>query len=81
MIRAEFAGLTYRELEMPSEEMLLSIGVSLSDLASSHNGDVGQDKDESEIEQIKLSEDNEPGWVMGTITQTVHQCMERFRLK
>jgi hypothetical protein len=25
-----------------------------------------------------LSEDEEPGWVMGTITKTVQQCMERF---
>lgn len=81
MTHAEFAGLTSRELEVPFEEMLLSIGVSLSDLARSHNGDDGLDEDESEIEQIKLSEDNEPGWVMGTITQTVHQCMERFQLK
>jgi hypothetical protein len=28
-----------------------------------------------------LSEDDEPGWVMGTITKTVQQHMERFRQK
>jgi hypothetical protein len=28
-----------------------------------------------------LSEDDEPGWVMGTITKTVRQGMERFRQK
>jgi hypothetical protein len=81
MTGAEFAGLTSRELEMPFEQLLLSIGVILSHLASSHDGHDGQDEDESEIEEIKLSEDNEPSCVMGTITQTVHQCMERFRLK
>jgi cell fate (sporulation/competence/biofilm development) regulator YlbF (YheA/YmcA/DUF963 family) len=26
-----------------------------------------------------VSEDDEPGWVMGTITETVQQRMERFR--
>jgi len=29
----------------------------------------------------KLSEDDEPGWVMGTFTKTVQQNMERFRQK
>ena len=28
-----------------------------------------------------MSEDDEPGWVMGTITKTVQQRMERFRQK
>jgi len=34
-----------------------------------------------ETEQGNLSEDDEPGWVMGTITKTVQQRMERFRQK
>ena len=28
-----------------------------------------------------LGENDDPGWVMGTITKTVQQCMERFRQK
>jgi len=58
--------------------MLVAIGGSLSDLASSNNGEDGEDEDKEETEQGKLSEDDEPGWVMGTITKTVQQHMERF---
>jgi len=80
MNHAETAGLTTREPEKTFEEMLVAIGDSLSDHASSDNGEDGEDEDE-EIEQGKLSEDDEPGWVMGTITKTVQQRMERFRQK
>jgi len=59
--------------------MLVAIGDSLSDLASSDDGEDGEDEDDAETEQGKLSEDDEPGWVMGTITQTVQLRMERFR--
>jgi len=61
--------------------MLVAIGDSLSDLASSDNGVDGEDEDDEETEQGKLSEDDEPGWVMGTITKTVQKRMERFRQK
>ena len=61
--------------------MLVAIGDSLSDLASSDDGEDGEDDDDEETEQGKLSEDDEPGWVMGTITKTVQQRMERFRQK
>jgi hypothetical protein len=61
--------------------MLVAIGDSLSDLASSNNGEDGEDEDDEKIEQGKLSEDDDPGWVMGTITKTVQQRMERFRQK
>jgi hypothetical protein len=50
---------------------------SLSDTASSDNWDDGEDKDE-EIERGNLSKDDEPGWVMGTITHTVPQGMKWF---
>jgi len=78
MMHAEIAGLTYREPDKTFEEMLLAIGVSLSDLASSDNREDGEDDDDEETEQGKLSKDDEPGWVMGTITNTVQQRMERF---
>jgi len=72
---AEIAGLTCREPEKTFEEMLVAIGDSLSDLASPDDGD------DEETEQGKLSEEDEPGWVMGTIAKTVQQCMQRFRQK
>jgi len=79
MTHAEIAGLTSRELEKTFEEMPVAIRGSLSDLANSDAGEDGEDEDDDETEQGKLSEDDEPGWVMGTITKTVQLCMERFR--
>jgi len=81
MKHAEIVGLTYREPKKTFEEMLVAIGDSLNDLASSDDGEDGEDEDDEETEQGKLSEDDEPGWVMGTITKTVPQHMERFRQK
>jgi len=81
MKHAEIVGLTYREPGKRFEEMLVAIGDSLSDLAISDDGEDGEDEDDEETEQGKLSEDDEPGWVMGTITKTVQQRMERFRQK
>jgi len=77
MVHTEIAGLTSRETEKTFEEMMAAIGDSLSDLASSDDGKDGEDEDE-ETEQGKLSEDDEPGWVMGTITKTVKQRMKSF---
>jgi len=81
MTQAEIARLTSREPEKTFEEMLVAIGDSLSDLACSDDGKDGEDEDEEETEQGKLSEDDEPGWVMGTMTKTVQQRIERFRQK
>jgi len=80
MTRAEIAGLTPREPEKTFEEMMAAIGGSLSDLARSDDGEDGEDEDE-ETELGKLSEDDEPGRVMGTISKTVQQRMESFRQK
>jgi len=70
MMHTEIVGLTSREPEKTLEEMMAAIADSLSDLASFDDGEDGQNEDE-ETEQGKLSEDDEPGWVMGTITKTV----------
>jgi len=78
MTHAQIAGLISREPEKMFEDMLVGIGDSLSDLASSDDGGDGEDEDDEETEQGKLSKDDEPGWVMGTITKTVQQSMERF---
>jgi hypothetical protein len=79
MTHAELTGLTSRKPEKTIQEMLVAIGDSLSDLASSDDREDGEDEDVEETEQGKLSEDDEPGWVMGTITKTVQQRMGRFR--
>jgi hypothetical protein len=70
-----------REPETMFGEMLVAIGDRLSDLASSDDGEDGEDEDDEETEQGKLSEDDQPGSVMGTITNTVQQRMKKFRQK
>jgi len=61
--------------------MMVTIWDSLSDLPSSGDGEDGEHEDDEETEQGKRREDNELGWVMGTITKTVQQHMETFQLK
>jgi len=74
-------GIDIQKARKTFEKMLVAIGDSLSDLASSDDGEDGEDEDDEETEQGKLSKEDEPGWVMGTITKTVQQRMERFRQK
>jgi len=79
MSNVEKAGLTVRKPEKTFDEMLNAIGDSLSDLPSSNNEeDVDDEEDDEHTEQGRLREDDEPGWVMGTISKTVQHCMERF---
>jgi len=79
MSNVEKAALTTRKPEMTFEVMLNAIGDSLSDLASSDNeADPEDEEDDEDTEQGKLSKDDVPGWVMGTISKTVQHCMERF---
>ena len=81
MTHADIVGLTSREHEKTIEEMLVAIGDNLSDFASSDDGEDGEDEDDEETEQGNLSEDDEPSWVLGTITKTVQERTERFRQK
>jgi hypothetical protein len=81
MTQAEISGLTSTQPAKTFEEMLDAIGHSLSDLASSDHWEDGEDRDDEVTEQGKLSDDNEPGRVMGKITKTVKQRMESFRQK
>ena len=69
--------------EITFAEMLSAIGDSLCDLASSEDEEDGEDKDDDEEDtgHGKLSEDDEPGWMMGTISKTVQHRMESFRMK
>jgi len=79
--KAENTGLTNSEPEMTVQEMMVSLGDGLSDLASSDDGVDGEDEDDEETVQGQLGEDDELGWVMSTITKPVQQRMERFRQK
>jgi len=83
MTTAENECPTTGKPETRFEEMLNAIGHCLSDLASSNDEQNGEDEedDEEDTELGKLSDDDEPGWVMGTITKTVQHRMESFRQK
>jgi len=78
MTNVEKAQSTTTKRESTFGEVLNALGDSVSNLARSEDEDDGEDKDndEEDTELGKLSEDDEPGWVMGTITKTVQHCME-----
>jgi len=75
---AENTRLMTREPEKKFHEMMVAIGDSPRDLASSDDWDDGEDEDGEETEHGKLSEDDAPNWVMGKISNTVQQQMGRF---
>ena len=83
MKNVEMARSTTPKPETTFEEMLNAMGDSLSDLASSEDEEDGEaeDDDEEDTEIGKLSGDNEPGSVMGTISEAVQHRMESFRQK
>jgi len=74
---------TTTKAEITFDEMLNVIGDSLSDLACSEDEEDGEDEDDDEEDtgHGKLSEDDEPGLVMGTISTTVQHLMESLRQK
>jgi hypothetical protein len=76
--KPENTGLPNTEFQKIFQEMIVPIGNSLSELVSSDHGDDGEDEADEETEQGQLSEDDNPSWVMGTITKTAQQCTEWF---
>jgi hypothetical protein len=60
-----------------------AIGDTLSNLASPNAEQDGEDKedDEADTDLGKLTDDDEPGWVMGTISKSVQHRRESFRPK
>jgi len=60
---------------------MVAIRDSLSNLTNSDDGEDGEHENVENTEHGKLSEDDKPGWVMGTISKPVPQWMERFRQK
>jgi len=81
MRSAETLGLTTRMPEKTFEELLSANRDSLGYLASSDDGEDWEDDDDDEehSEPGKLSDNDERGWGMGTITKPVQYHMERFR--
>jgi len=75
---AEKAGLMAREPEKAFHEMIVAIIERLSDIASSDDEEAGDDENDEATEQGKLSDDDEPGWAMGTISKSIQQRRERF---
>jgi hypothetical protein len=65
------------------EEILNAIGDSLSNPSHSDDMQDGEEEaaDEEDADLSKLSDDDEPRWVMGTISKTVRHCIESFRQK
>jgi len=72
------ARLTTAKPDTTLEEMLNADGDSVCDFSSSEHEEDREDEDDDEedTELGKLSEDDEPGWVMGIITKTVQHRME-----
>jgi len=60
---------------------VVAIGDSLSHIVFSNEGEDGEEENDEETEQGKLSKDDEPSWVMSTIYKTVQHRMERFQKK
>jgi hypothetical protein len=78
---SEIWRLTTREHERLFYEMLIAIEDSLSYIATSDGGENEEYENEEETGQGKLSEDDEPGWVMCTISKMVKHRIEMLRQK
>ena len=81
MWNAKNVGLTTRKPNRTVEEMFNAICVSLSDYARSdyqENGDHKED-DAEDTDVSERNKDDEPGYVMGTIFNTVEYHIERVQ--
>ena len=83
MRNVEKGRCTTTKPETTFEEILNVIRDSVSHLGSSEDEEDGEDEDDDEedTELGKLSDDDELGWVMGTISEMVQHRMESFRQK
>jgi hypothetical protein len=72
---------TTKKPEITCEEMFSTIRDVLSDHALSDNEEDGDEEldDEEDTGHSQLCEDDEPGWVMGTVTKSVYHRMEIFQ--
>jgi len=83
MTTAENGCPTTQKPETTFEAILYANGHIMSELASRDDEQDGEDEedDEEDTQLGKLSDDDEPGWVMGTIAETVQHHMESVRQK
>ena len=80
MSTAENTEATNRKPEKKFDRMLNAIEDSLSNLASSNDEQEGEDEedDEEHTELGNLSDDDEPGWVISTISKPVQDRIASF---
>jgi len=83
MRNVEKAQSTTTKREPTFHVMLNALGDSLSDLPSSEDREQGEDEgvEKTDTALAKLSEVDEPGWVMSTISKTVRHGREGFQPK
>jgi hypothetical protein len=81
MTTAANMGATTGKPDTTFEEMLNMIRDSLCDLVSSDDEQDGEDEDDDEedTELSNVGDDDEGGWLIGTITKTVGYRMESLR--
>jgi len=74
---------TTTKRELTFQEILNTIGDILSPLACSENVEYGEEEDDSHEDtgHGKLSDNDEPGWVMGTMSKTVQHHIKSIRGK
>lgn len=58
--------------------MIITIQYTFSDLPTSNNGKHGEPSDVNKPAQSMVSNDEEPGWVIGTYTKIEQQALQRF---
>lgn len=77
------AGSTTRKPQKTFEEMFNGIADCLSNVTCSENEEDGEDEahDEDDTEVVQLSEDHQPGWMMGKISKPVQHLMEKCQQK
>jgi len=81
MRNAENVRSTTRKPEKIFEEIVNAVRDSLSNLASSDDEEDREDEEDEDTELGKVRDNNEPGWVIGTISKTVQYSMQSFRQK
>jgi hypothetical protein len=79
--KVENTGLINRHPEMTFQMIMVTMSDSLSNLASSNDGEDREIEDDEETEKSLLSKHDEPCNVMGIISTSVQQRMERIQLQ
>jgi hypothetical protein len=75
---AETTELTTRKSKITFHKMSGISAEGLSAIASSDNREDAEDSDGEQAEQGQPTEDDEHDWVMGTITKTAQENIQRF---